>query len=71
MNPEETPVEQARRRVQHNEERIAQQRALIARLAALHQDHLLPEARRILTMMEGNQRLFSAQLQAMLHEGRA
>ncbi|SHI68509.1 hypothetical protein SAMN02745194_00826 [Roseomonas rosea] len=62
MDPEETVFERALRRIRENEARILQQRALIDRLEQLRQEHLLPEARRILTMMESNQRLFSEQL---------
>ena len=65
MRADETPFEQALRRARENEARILKQRALIARMERLRQVQLIPEARRVLEMMESNQRLFSARLRSV------
>jgi hypothetical protein len=68
MDPDETDFERALRRARENEGRIARQRMLISRLERLRQAHLLPEAQRLLTMMESNQRLFSQQLRTVFQD---
>ncbi|WP_458095757.1 hypothetical protein [Roseomonas sp. WA12] len=70
MNCEETPFEMALRRARESDVRLARQRALVERMEAMQLKHLLPEARRLLEMMESNQRLFSQQLRAIFDRTR-
>jgi hypothetical protein len=70
MNCEETPFEMALRRARESNVRLARQRALVARMEAMQLTHLLPEARRLLEMMESNQRLFSGQLRTVFDRTR-
>ena len=70
MNCDETPFEQALRRARESDVRLARQRALVERMEAMRLIHLLPEARRLLDMMESNQRLFSQQLRTVFDRNR-
>ncbi|MFC7737760.1 hypothetical protein ACFQX4_18435 [Roseomonas sp. GCM10028921] len=63
MQPEESDRERALRLLRENAARIERRRESILRMTALRQTHLLPEAHRILALMEQNQVWLLDQLQ--------
>ena len=53
----ETQLEQCQRHVSQGAERIARQEALLARLERDGHEHMLPDARTLLTALQATQRL--------------